>query len=143
MAPERHDHNNDPSEFLVENIHLLKRGRALDIAMGAGRNAVYLARMGFTVEGVDISKEAVEEARNLAREQGVSITAIEGDLEKDYRIEENAYDLIICFNYLQRSLIPQIKAGLKMGGFVVYETFIIDQAHLFGLSQESGLFTRI
>ena len=51
-----------PAQFLVENIDLLPRGRALDVAMGSGRNAVYLARMGFQVEGVDASREAVEEA---------------------------------------------------------------------------------
>jgi tellurite methyltransferase len=117
-----------PAQFLVENLALLPRGRALDIAMGAGRNAVYLAGMGFTVAGVDISSESVAEAEKLARDQGVSIQTQVADLEKDYRIAPETYDLIICFNYLQRSLFPQIKAGLKSGGFLVYETFTVDQA---------------
>jgi tellurite methyltransferase len=118
----------EPSDFLVENIRLLPTGRALDIAMGAGRNAVYLAKMGFDVEGVDISSEAVESALRLAGEKGVSIRAKTADLEREYRIEPQAYDVIICFNYLQRSLIPQIKQGLKQGGMVVYETFTVEQA---------------
>jgi len=42
--------------------------------------------------------------------------------------EEGAYDLVICFNYLQRSLMSHIKGWLKPGGMLVYETFIVDQA---------------
>ena len=42
-----------PAQFLVENTDLLPRGRALDVAMGSGRNTIYLAKMGFQVEGVD------------------------------------------------------------------------------------------
>lgn len=127
-----HTHESEPSEFLVENIALLPRGKALDVAMGRGRNAVYLARMGFDVCGIDISGEAVNEALKLARQSRVTIIAQVVDLEKGYRIDKETYDLIVCFNYLQRSLIPQIKNGLKPGGMVVYETFINDQAELFG-----------
>ncbi|MDA8217175.1 MAG: methyltransferase domain-containing protein [Dehalococcoidales bacterium] len=117
----------EPSGFLVSNVHLLPRGRALDVAMGSGRNALYLARLGYEVEGVDISAESVGAALAAAREAGVTITAKVVDLEAGYRIEEGRYDVIIVFNYLQRSLIPQIKAGLRPGGMVVYETFIVDQ----------------
>ena len=116
-----------PAEFLVDNISLLPKGRVLDIAMGEGRNAVYLAKMGFEVEGVDISSEAVNVAVDSARKAGVIIRAQVVDLEKDYHIQEGAYDVIICFYYLQRSLIPQIKNGLRLGGLVVYETYIVDQ----------------
>ncbi|MBI4295603.1 MAG: methyltransferase domain-containing protein [Chloroflexi bacterium] len=120
--------NLGPARFLVENIALLPKGRALDVAMGNGRNAVYLAQMGFEVEGVDISPEAVQGALELAHKTGVDIRAAIADLEGGYRIREAAYEVIICFNYLQRTLIPQIKAGLRQGGIVVYETFIVDQA---------------
>lgn len=126
-----HDEN-QPSELLVENIALLNKGKALDIAMGSGRNAVYLAGKGFDVAGVDISPESVKEALELVQQAGVTVNAMVADLEKEYTIEKEAYDLIICFNYLQRSLFPHIKGGLKHGGMVVYETFIVDQAKLFG-----------
>lgn len=112
----------------MENMSLLPRGRVLDVAMGAGRNSVYLAKMGFSVEGVDISPEAVSEALALAHKEGVSITAEVADLERTYKIKPNTYEVIICFNYLQRSLIPQIKTGIRKGGMVVYETFILEQA---------------
>ncbi len=96
--------------------------------MGKGRNAIYLARRGFEVEGVDVSPEAVTMAREAARDAGVTISVKMADLETGYQIKTQAYDVIICFNYLQRSLVPDIKRGLRNGGIVVYETFIIDQA---------------
>ncbi len=117
-----------PADFLVQNIDLLPRGRALDVAMGRGRNAVYLAKVGFQVEGVDASREATEEALAHARKEGVSIQVRVEDLEKIPYFEEGAYDLVICFNYLQRSLMPQMKNWVKPGGMLVYETFIVDQS---------------
>ena len=117
-----------PSEFLVEITGLLPRGRALDVAMGNGRNAIYLATLGFKVEGVDNSRKAIEEALALARKKGVSIKTRVEDLEKIPYFEEGAYDLVICFNYLQRSLMPQMKNWVKPGGMLVYETFIVDHA---------------
>jgi 2-polyprenyl-3-methyl-5-hydroxy-6-metoxy-1,4-benzoquinol methylase len=95
--------------------------------MGSGRNAIYLARLGFDVEGVDMSPEAINITLKLARKAGVTIRAQVADLEGDYLIQKDTYEVIICFNYLQRSLIPKIKDGLRRGGMVVYETFIIDQ----------------
>ena len=117
-----------PARFLVDNIDLLPKGRVLDVAMGSGRNAVYLAKMGFEVEGVDISAKAVSNALESARRSGVDIRAGVADLEGNYHIEKGLYDIIICFNYLHRPLIQQMKDGLRIGGIVVYETFIIDQA---------------
>ena len=130
MAEVIHPYTYDPnpSSFLVENRGLLPgKGRVLDIAMGEGRNALYLAELGYDVEGVDRSLEAVKKTLQLAKERRLKIKAEVGDLEKDYRVTPDYYDLIICFNYLQRSLIPQIKAGLKKGGVVLYETYLIDQ----------------
>ena len=97
------------------------------MATGNGRNAIYLAGKGYQVEAVDLSAAAVASALAAARLAGVSITAQVADLEGDYRIKSNTYDLIICFNYLQRSLILQIIGGLCQNGMLVYETFIIDQ----------------
>ena len=116
-----------PAQFLVENIDLLPRGRALDVAMGSGRNAIYLARMGFQVEGMDASREVVEEALARARKEGISIQTRVEDLEKIPYIDEEAYDLVICFNYLQRSLMPQMKNWVRPMGMLLYETFIVDQ----------------
>jgi tellurite methyltransferase len=130
--PRRHEDPAEPAAFLKENIALLPVGRALDVAMGRGRNAIYLAQHGFDVSGIDRDAAAVAEAIEAARRAGVTITAEVADLEKGCRIDAAAYDVIICFNYLQRSLIPAIKAGLRPGGMVVYETFTTDQLQFDG-----------
>jgi SAM-dependent methyltransferase len=116
-----------PAQFLVENTGLLPKGKALDLAMGNGRNALYLAKRGFEVEGVDISAESVNGALESAKNFGVNLKAMVADLENSYRIEKDSYEVIVCFNYLYRPIIPQIKEGLCRGGMVVYETFIVDQ----------------
>jgi tellurite methyltransferase len=125
------DDLDQPAQFLVDNIDLLPRGRVLDIAMGSGRNAIYLAKMGCKVEGVDASLEAIEEALANAQKEGVSIQTRVEDLENIPYIDEGAYDVVICFNYLQRSLMPQLRNWVKPGGILVYETYIVDQV-LFG-----------
>ena len=118
----------EPSSFLTDNIDLLPAGRALDIAMGNGRNTIYLAKKGFDAEGMDISEESIKIAFERAKSAGVKINARVADIEaEDYTIEKNTYDVIICFNYLHRPLIPRIKEGLKKGGMVVYQTYTVDQ----------------
>lgn len=116
----------EPAFFLRRNIHLLPLGRALDIAMGEGRNAVFLAKNGFQVDGVDISEVALRKARRLGRESHISITTVQADLS-NYFIKPDTYNVIINFDYLQRTLIPKIKRGLKKGGVVIYENNILDQ----------------
>lgn len=123
-----HIHSKSPSKFLTENIGLLPKGHVLDVAMGPGRNSVYLASKGFQVEGIDISQEAIDGALRLAKDKNVEIITSLVDLEKNAFIKEESYDVIICFNFLQRSLIPSIKKGLRPGGFIVYETYLIDQS---------------
>ncbi len=116
----------EPIDFLKNNIHLLTKGKALVLAMGEGRNALFLARNGFDVDGCDVSDVAVKKCKLLAQENNIEINAFVADLEK-YEIATNQYDLVTCIYYTQRDLIPQIKAGLKKGGMVLFETFTIDQ----------------
>lgn len=128
----KHEPSPVPSPFLTEHIDLLPKGRVLDLAMGAGRNAIYLAGQGFEAEGVDLSPELVKIALERAEREGVHLKARVDDLEKDYKLREAYYEAIICFNYLQRDLVPRIKAGLKPGGLIVYETYTVDQTR-FGI----------
>jgi len=117
----------EPAALLVENLSLLpKGGKALDIAMGTGRNALYLASLGFRVTGIDLSAVAVEKCREKAERLDLPIEALVADLEH-HPLPSEEYDLIVNFYYLQRSLAPQILAALKPGGVLVFETFTIDQ----------------
>lgn len=119
----------DPANFLVQQVNRLPKGKALDIAVGEGRNAVYLAKKGFSVDGVDISLVGLKKASRLAAENGVKIQTINADLNT-YKIKPDTYSVILNFYYLQRSLFSQIKAGLKKGGVIVFETHTMDQLKL-------------
>ncbi|MHC4197010.1 MAG: class I SAM-dependent methyltransferase [Planctomycetota bacterium] len=119
----------EPLVFLRDNIDLMPGGRALVLAMGEGRNAVFLAEQGLDVEGCDISPVAIEKAKKLAADRGVSIKAFEADLE-DYTLARERYNLITDFYYLQRDLIPQIKAALKPGGIAIMETYTVANLEL-------------
>ena len=119
----------EPNPFLKKYIHLLPKGKALDIASGEGRNAVLLAQQGFEVDAVDISGKGLKKAQKLAREQGVKIKTFLVDLDQ-YQIEKERYDLIANFYFLKRRLIPRIKQGLRKGGRVIFETYLLEHRTL-------------
>jgi SAM-dependent methyltransferase len=124
-----HTHDEfEPSPFLVENIGLLSKGRALDIAMGSGRNTILPGKNGIRRRGSGYIGRGSQDCHRKSEGIGVTIDARVANLEAaDYRIEKNAYDVIICFNYLHRPLISSIKDGLKKGGMAVYQTYTVDQ----------------
>ena len=128
----------DAAPLLVENAHLLKGGKALDVAMGTGGNAVLLAKHGFEVEGVDISSVAVNSVRQYAENNGLTITAIEADLT-NYQMLEQSFDLIIDFYYLDRNIISQLKKGLKNGGLIFFETYTEEQSRFGGIANPDYL----
>jgi tellurite methyltransferase len=122
-----------PSSFLKEIFQAdswpLPKGRALDIATGKGRNAIFLAERGFQVLGIDISRVGLEVARRTAQEKCLAIDWQEADLER-IELPKEYYDLVVNLNYLQRSLVPQIKKTLKPGGWVIFQTYLIDQSKI-------------
>ncbi len=120
-----------PSELLVKYIDLAPKGRALDIAAGLGRNSLFLAEKGFKVDAIDYSDIAVQKLKSLHP----NINPVQADLDT-YRIEENQYDLIINFNYLNRRLFPQIIYGLKPDGLLIFQTFLDGEEE--GLAQPSN-----
>ena len=105
--------------FLKENLNLLKRGRAFVPAMGEGRNAVFLARNGFRVEGVDLSKIAVDRAIEEAKAKNTSIKGIVADLF-EYPYPKEAYDFILVSLFYSERLLPKLKAALKKGGHIMF-----------------------
>jgi cyclopropane fatty-acyl-phospholipid synthase-like methyltransferase len=112
-----------PSQFIVEMLPRLQKGKLLDVAMGEGRNAVYLAQKGFTVRGFDISDVAVTHARNLAKETGVEITAERADLDL-YLMGLMEYDSIVMSHFrpvVTRYYTSMISA-LKQGGTLLIDS---------------------
>lgn len=126
----RHD-GREPAALLVEFRDRLPKGKALDVAMGYGRHALYLAAAGWEVDAVERDPEAVAACRAEARRRGLSINVIEADLDV-YRPPASTYDLITCFYFLDRALIPHIRDALKPGGVIIYETFSIENQRRFG-----------
>ena len=130
----------EPIRFLLNHEQLLPAlGKALDVAMGEGRNAVYLARLGLEVTGIDISGTGVKKALKLAKDSNVVINAITANLE-NYVFKENTYNLIVCFNYLDRNMIPSLKKALIPNGQVFMETYKQGQEkYIFGPSNVDHL----
>lgn len=121
-APER-----GPASFLMAHRGLLPpRGAALDVAMGTGRNALYLASLGFDVTGIDVSAVAVQRCREEAERRRLAIEAVRADLES-YELPRAAYDVVTDFYYLQRDLAPRLVAALRPGGVLVFESFTTEQ----------------
>jgi tellurite methyltransferase len=109
-----------PNPLLAETAVGLRPGKALDLACGTGRNAIWLAERGWQVTAVDGSPAAIELLHERAAACGVTIQTHVADLEKnEYRLVPASWDLIaICF-YLQVSLIESAKHGVKPGGIVL------------------------
>jgi SAM-dependent methyltransferase len=116
--------NKEANTLLVETVKGFKPGRALDLGMGQGRNAIYLAKNGWHVTGVDIADEAVAFALQRAKESKVTIDARVAPMETfDFGIKK--WDLIVhvyegCFEYARMN---KMEKALKPGGVLVFEFF--------------------
>jgi dihydroneopterin aldolase len=116
-----------PAPFMVNHLSALRKGLALDVAAGRGRNALYLAAQGFTVEAVDWDQQGLASMEEAAQERRLSnLTVRCTDLEATPTFPKEQYDTIIVFFYLQRNLFPALFSALKTGGILMYETFLID-----------------
>jgi SAM-dependent methyltransferase len=119
-AGERANAATTPSAFLIAETETLPPGRALDLACGAGRNAVWLARRGWRVTGVDFSDVALQAARGLAASARVDVEWIEADAVT-WPAESRAYDLVAVM-YLQlpaaerRAALARAAAAVRSGG---------------------------
>jgi len=112
----------DPSPVLRRYVETFPEGRALDVATGTGRNAVFLAEQGYEVDGIDRSREGLRIARENARERGVAERTgwIRADLPS-YAFPEDTYDVITISYYRAVDRFPDIKEALTPGGVLYVE----------------------
>ena len=128
----------EPASIVLEWLPLLPAGPALDIACGTGRHTLLLAARKQAVTAVDWSGTALDILENRAMRAKVHVTRedaaaigesltrgirlIQANLE-ELRLPEAAFSLILCLQYLQRSLFPQMARALQPGGMLLFETF--------------------
>lgn len=120
-----------PSAFLSSWIDQIPSGRALDVACGAGRNALYLAAQGFEVDAVDISGEALERARETAQRLGLGVNWLKHDLDEPLALD-SSYQLILIFRYVNLPLVRRLIANLAPGGYLVCEQHLVTEADVIG-----------
>ena len=115
----------EPNAFLMEVVKGRKPGRALDVAMGQGRNALWLAQQGWDVTGFDPADQAVAAARDSALRFGVTIHTEITTMEQ-FDFGENRWDLIVLSYAGCSQLASQVEKALKPGGILVEEAFHTD-----------------
>ena len=132
----------EPSGFVRELLPLLALGPALDLACGTGRHTLLLASRHQPVTAVDSSDVALEILEQRAHAAHCAVTHVEraaqiasrrqgiqlwqADLE-EVSLPSQAFSLVLCVNYLQRSLFPQIEDALVPGGMLLFETYTVAQ----------------
>ncbi|WP_018175775.1 MULTISPECIES: cyclopropane-fatty-acyl-phospholipid synthase family protein [unclassified Thioalkalivibrio] len=126
-AEDDYVYGTEPNDFLRAAVANVPRGRALCLAEGEGRNAVFLAQQGFDVLAVDSSAVGLQKAQRLAEDRGVQIETLVADLA-DYAIDPDSWDLIVSiFCHLppdvRRRLHAEVVAGLRPGGVFILEAY--------------------
>jgi tellurite methyltransferase len=116
-----------PARLLVETARKLAPGKALDLACGTGRNALWLAEQGWSVTAVDGSAAAIEILRKRAAEKALDVDTRVADLTRgEYSIENSAWDLIAMCYYLQRDLFRPAQLGVAPGGILIAIVHIVE-----------------
>lgn len=113
------------NQLLTETVRGLPPGRALDVTMGEGRNALHLAELGWQVTGVDIADEALRYARQRAQELGVTLTTIAHDAASfDWGL--GCWNLLVLCYADEQAHASRTFEALQPGGLVVFENFHFD-----------------
>jgi SAM-dependent methyltransferase len=122
-----------PTALLAGWLDRIPRGRALDVACGAGRNAVFLAAAGYAVDGVDISSAGLDRARGTAAERCVDVSWHCVDLEeRPDALPRGPYDLVVWVRYVNAALWPAMLSRLAPGGHVLVEQHLVTNVEVVG-----------
>lgn len=121
-----------PRPLLIKNIGEVPVGKALDLGVGEGRNALFLAREGFHVTGIDISPKSIEKFLDLAKERGLTVEGLVMDI-LDFEFTPDAYNLIVATNtlhFLRKEEVYEITSkiirSIAPGGYVYIEDFTVN-----------------
>ena len=106
-------------------------GSALDLAGGAGRHSIWLAKQGWDVTLIDLSETGVELARQNAGPLASHIQFVLDDLTQ-CRASQTQFDVVMGFFYLEREIFPEIMKAVRPGGVLLYKTYTTDQLKLPG-----------
>jgi 2-polyprenyl-3-methyl-5-hydroxy-6-metoxy-1,4-benzoquinol methylase len=113
----------DPNRFLVEELDALAPGRALDVACGEGRNAVWLASKGWRVTGVDFSRVGLAKARRLATDRGLEVTWVEADVVEWQPPAASFEVVVVMYLHLpseqRHRVLARVAAALAPGGILL------------------------
>lgn len=120
-----------PEPSVLEALELMPRGLALDVAAGRGRNSLALARAGLRVVALDYSEPALRALGAAARAARLPIWPVLADLERAaLPLRPGSFDAVINVNFLDRALVAQLAQALKVGGLLLFDTFLVEQAAL-------------
>ncbi|NIP13382.1 MAG: methyltransferase domain-containing protein [Pseudomonadales bacterium] len=120
-----------PSAFVGKWLSDLPAGDALDIACGAGRNALYMAERGFRVDAVDVSAEALARAASAAAEAGLEVNWIQCDLDTGLPVA-GPFDLIVMIRYVNEPLLRSLPSMLRPGGVLIVENHLTTEEAVIG-----------
>jgi 2-polyprenyl-3-methyl-5-hydroxy-6-metoxy-1,4-benzoquinol methylase len=109
-----------PNQFLAEAVEELAPGTALDVGMGQGRNAIYLARKGWTVTGFDVAEVGLKKAQDQAAAIGVVIEAVHA-ADEEFDFGQDRWDLIAIIHAIEKRSVQRVRRALKPGGVVLIE----------------------
>ena len=131
LAHQIQDTGPTPAQFLTQQLHRVPKGKALDVAAGSGRHALYLASHGFHVDAMDRDEQAMAQLAVTAKQRNfpnLHVRTLDLERATDERPEfpKHEYDVILVFFYLHRALFPFLIESLKPNGVLIYETFTID-----------------
>ncbi len=121
----------NPVDLLHDWAPRLPVGTALDVACGAGRNAIYLAELGFSVDAIDISSEGLKLAKRQADEKQLQVNWIEQDFDEKTP-DEKTYDLIVVFWFVNMALISQLSKQLNPGGYLISMQHLVAEGEIAG-----------
>lgn len=114
----------EPDAWLLRSLPFLPPAdRALDVACGGGRNALFLAAKGWRVTAIDMAEEGLALLADDAAQRNLAIDARQADLEVDPVLPAGPFGLVLLFFYLQRSLFPHLLGAVAPGGVAVVRTF--------------------